>query len=63
MITKVIITKMVVRVKMFIMVVIFIMVEDRQDRQNCYLNLIFQITCIGQLSQFLRCSDVMVTLP
>ena len=26
-----------------------------QDRQNCHLNLTFQVTCEGQLSQFLRC--------
>ena len=26
-----------------------------QDRQNLYLNLAFQVTCEGQLSQFLRC--------
>ena len=29
--------------------------EDRQDRQICHLNLTFQVTCVGQLSQFLRC--------
>ena len=27
----------------------------RQDRHYCHLNLIFQVTCAGQLSQFLRC--------
>ena len=29
--------------------------QDSQDRQNWHLNLTFQVTCEGQLSQFLRC--------
>ena len=29
--------------------------QDRQDRQILHLNLTFQVTCVGQLSQFLRC--------
>ena len=29
--------------------------QDRQNRQIWHLNLIFQLTCVGQLSQFLRC--------
>ena len=29
--------------------------RDRQDRQIWHLNLNFQVTCVGPLSQFLRC--------
>ena len=29
--------------------------RDRQDRQIWHLNSTFQVTCVGQLSQFLRC--------
>ena len=29
--------------------------DERQDRQTWHLNLTFQVTCKGQLSQFLRC--------
>ena len=29
--------------------------DERQDRQILHLNLTFQVTCVGQLSQFLRC--------
>ena len=29
--------------------------DERQDRQIWHLNLIFQVTCVRQLSQFLRC--------
>ena len=29
--------------------------QDRQDRQIWHLNLTFQVTCVGQLSQFLWC--------
>ena len=29
--------------------------EDRQDRQTWHFNLTFQVTCVGQLSKFLRC--------
>ena len=29
--------------------------RDRQDRQIWHLNLTFQVTCVGQLSQFLWC--------
>ena len=30
-------------------------VRTGQDRQNWHLNLTVQVTCLGQLSQFLRC--------
>ena len=29
--------------------------DERQDRQIWHLNLTFQVTCVGQLPQFLRC--------
>ena len=29
--------------------------EDRKDTQICHLNFTFKVTCVGQLSQFLRC--------
>ena len=29
--------------------------DERQDRRIWHLNLTFQVTCVGQLSQFLRC--------
>ena len=29
--------------------------QDRQKRQNPHINLAFQVTCVGQRSQFLRC--------
>ena len=29
--------------------------KNREDRQIWHLNLIFQVSCLGQLSQFLRC--------
>ena len=29
--------------------------RERQERQIWHLNLNFQVTCVGQLSQFLRC--------
>ena len=29
--------------------------QDRQDRQIWHLNLTFQVTCVGQHSQFVRC--------
>ena len=43
-----------------VMLVMFIMVirTDRKTRTNGqtgHLNLTFQVTCVGQLSQFLRC--------
>ena len=41
--------KMIIMVEMVIMVDIIIMVEDR------HVNLTFQVTCVWQLSQFLRC--------
>ena len=42
------------------MLVMFIMVvrtdrKTRTNRQTGHLNLTFQVTCVGQLSQFLRC--------
>ena len=54
MVTKVIIVMIIIRDKMVlvIMVEIIIMVEDKQDR---HVNLTFQVTSVGQLSQFLRC--------
>ena len=29
--------------------------DNSEVRQICHLNLTFQVTCVGQLSQFLRC--------
>ena len=29
--------------------------EDRQDTEILHSNLTFQVTCVGQISQFLRC--------
>ena len=35
--------------------------DERQDRQIWHLNLTFQVTCVGQLSQFLRCFIIPLT--
>ena len=51
----VIIFEVVVMIEMVRMVEIIIMVEERQDRQDRHVNLTFQVTCVLQLSQFLRC--------
>ena len=55
MVEMVIMVNMVILVEVIIMVEIFIMVEDGRDGQNWHLNLTFQVTCEGQLSQFLQC--------
>ena len=34
--------------------------QDRQERQNSQLNLIFQVTCEGQLLQSLRCFTLLI---
>ena len=61
MVTKVIIVMIIIRdnmvimVDMVIMVEMIIMVEDRQDKQDRHVDLTFQVTCVWQLSKFLRC--------
>ena len=37
--------------------------EDWQDRQIWHLNLTFRVTCVGQLSQFLRCLGLLIYWP
>ena len=34
--------------------------QDRNERQNIHSNLTFQVTCVGQLSQFLGCFLLML---
>lgn len=46
---------LVIMVIMVAMVVTSHCHQDRKDRQNSHLNLIFQLSCEGQLSQCLRC--------
>ena len=53
------VVEMVIMIEMVIIVEIFIMVimTNRRDRMDkaWHLKLTFQVTCEGQLSQFLRC--------